>query len=158
MACFEIGSRRRAWAAALAAGLMLAGCVGSGSLLPPRPVGRSAAAAPPPPPPVEEFASAPPVGNVTGLPSVGPRPAGAGELRAAESGNMAIGNGPVRVALILPLTGQGQSAVAAQSLKNAADLALAEAQGRDLTLLVKDDRGTPEGGMPPARPSPKERS
>jgi ABC-type branched-subunit amino acid transport system substrate-binding protein len=58
---------------------------------------------------------------------------------------MAIGSGPVRVALILPLTGQGQSAVAAQSLKNAADLALAEAQGTDLTILVKDDRGTPEG-------------
>jgi ABC-type branched-subunit amino acid transport system substrate-binding protein len=145
MACFEIGSRRRAWAAALAAGLMLAGCVGSGSLLPPRPVGRSAAAAPPPPPPVEEFASAPPVGTVTALPNAGPLPAGAGPLPAAESGGMAIGNGPVRVALILPLTGQGQSAVAAQSMKNAADLALAEAQGRDLTILVKDDRGTPEG-------------
>jgi ABC-type branched-subunit amino acid transport system substrate-binding protein len=58
---------------------------------------------------------------------------------------MTIGNGPVKVALILPLSGQGQSAVAAQSLRNAADLALSESQGRELTILVKDDRGTPEG-------------
>jgi ABC-type branched-subunit amino acid transport system substrate-binding protein len=51
----------------------------------------------------------------------------------------------VRVALILPLTGLGQGAVVAQSMRNAADLALSEAQGRELTILVKDDRGTPEG-------------
>ena len=56
-----------------------------------------------------------------------------------------IGTGSVRVALILPLTGPGQSAVAAQSLRNAAELALSEFQDADIALLVKDDRGTPEG-------------
>jgi ABC-type branched-subunit amino acid transport system substrate-binding protein len=61
------------------------------------------------------------------------------------AGGMTIGNGPVRVALILPLSGQGQSAVAAQSLRNAADLALGESRSTELTILVKDDRGTPEG-------------
>jgi ABC-type branched-subunit amino acid transport system substrate-binding protein len=57
----------------------------------------------------------------------------------------AIGTGAVRVALILPLTGAGQGAVAAQALRNAAELSLAEFQNADLTIVVKDDRGTPEG-------------
>jgi ABC-type branched-subunit amino acid transport system substrate-binding protein len=58
-----------------------------------------------------------------------------------------IGNGPVKVALILPMTGAGQGAVVAQSMRNAAELALGEFQGSDLTLLVKDDNGTPEGAQ-----------
>ena len=36
------------------------------------------------------------------------------------------GNGQVRVALILPLLAQGNAGVAAQSMKNAAEMALAE--------------------------------
>jgi ABC-type branched-subunit amino acid transport system substrate-binding protein len=56
-----------------------------------------------------------------------------------------IGTGSVKVALILPLSGQGQGAVAGQSLRNAAELALTEFQNPDVTILVKDDRGTPEG-------------
>ena len=56
-----------------------------------------------------------------------------------------IGAGSVKVALILPLTGAGQGAVAGQSLRNAAELSLAEFQGADLTILVKDDRGTADG-------------
>lgn len=137
MARFVTGSRRRGWAAALMASLMLAGCVGSGSMLPPRSVGRTAAAAPPPPQ-VEEIDPGPAVGSITPTPPIASAP-------LAVPGGTTVGNGPVRVALILPLTGQGQSAVAAQSLKNAADLALSEAQGTDITLMVKDDRGTPEG-------------
>jgi ABC-type branched-subunit amino acid transport system substrate-binding protein len=62
-----------------------------------------------------------------------------------------IGTGSVRVALILPLTGQGQGAVVAQSLRNAAELALTEFQDPDVTILVKDDRGTPEGAREAAR-------
>lgn len=56
-----------------------------------------------------------------------------------------IGTGPVTVALILPLTGPGQGASAARALRNAAELSMAEFQGGDLTILVKDDRGTAEG-------------
>lgn len=56
-----------------------------------------------------------------------------------------LGTGPVKVALILPLTqGAGPSAVGV-SLRNAAELALTEAGASDITLLVKDDRSTPEG-------------
>jgi ABC-type branched-subunit amino acid transport system substrate-binding protein len=62
-----------------------------------------------------------------------------------------IGNGPVKVALILPMTGAGQGAVVAQSMRNAAELALGEFQGSDLTLLVKDDNGTPEGAQAAAQ-------
>lgn len=56
-----------------------------------------------------------------------------------------IGTGSVRVALILPLTGSPQAAQAGQSLRNAAELAMNEFQGADLTIFVKDDRGTAEG-------------
>lgn len=56
-----------------------------------------------------------------------------------------IGSGPVRVALILPMTqGSGQSVVGT-SLRNAAALALDDAGGNDLTILVKDDRSSPQG-------------
>lgn len=52
-----------------------------------------------------------------------------------------IGAGKIRVGLLLPLSAQGNAGVAAQSLKNAADLALAEFQNPDIQLLVKDDAG-----------------
>src|SRR5271168_2325116 len=39
---------------------------------------------------------------------------------------VAIGNGQVKVALILPLSAGGNAAVAAQSMKNASEMALAE--------------------------------
>ena len=74
-------------------------------------------------------------------PSVAVAPAPA----APVVGGATIGTGSVKVALILPLGGSGQGAAAAASLRNAAELALAEFQGPDLTILVKDDRGGPDG-------------
>ena len=62
-----------------------------------------------------------------------------------------IGAGSVRVALLLPLTGPGQSAFAARSMRNAAELALNEFQGPDLTILVKDDKGTADGAREAAQ-------
>src|SRR5580692_2269621 len=57
-----------------------------------------------------------------------------------------VGNaGGVKIALILPLSAGGQTAVAANSLKNAGELAIAEANSPNVQLIVKDDRGTPEG-------------
>lgn len=62
-----------------------------------------------------------------------------------------IGTGPVRVALIAPLTqGTGQSVVGA-SLRNAVDLAVAETGANDITVLVKDDRGTADGARDAAQ-------
>lgn len=53
-------------------------------------------------------------------------------------------NGQVRVALILPLSAQGNAGVAAQSMKNAAEMALAEFKQPNVQLLVKDDAGNPQ--------------
>jgi hypothetical protein len=57
----------------------------------------------------------------------------------------AVGTGQVKVGLILPLSGAGNAGVAAQSMKNAAEMALAEFQNPNIQLLVKDDGGTPQG-------------
>ncbi len=56
-----------------------------------------------------------------------------------------IGNGPVKVALILPLSQGGSPSSIGQSLRNAAELAYADAGTADLAIIVKDDRSTPDG-------------
>lgn len=67
-----------------------------------------------------------------------------------------IGTGSVKVGLILPLTAEGSGATVGNSLKNAAEMALAEFPGADLTLLVKDDRGTPDGAQAAAQEALRE--
>src|SRR5215470_16816323 len=61
--------------------------------------------------------------------------------------NASVGDGQVRVALILPLSAQGNAGVAAQSMKNAAEMALAEFKSPNIQLLVKDDGGTAQGAQ-----------
>lgn len=56
-----------------------------------------------------------------------------------------IGSGPARVALILPLSQPSGPSVVGTSLRNAAELAWIESGNNDITILVKDDRSTPEG-------------
>jgi ABC-type branched-subunit amino acid transport system substrate-binding protein len=63
----------------------------------------------------------------------------------------AIGAGQVRVGLILPLSASGNAGVAAQSMKNAAEMALAEFKDPNIQLLVKDDGGTPQGAQAAAQ-------
>jgi branched-chain amino acid transport system substrate-binding protein len=70
-----------------------------------------------------------------------PQPA---EVAAASA---AVGDGQVRVALVLPLSAQGNAGLAAQSMKNAAEMALAEFKNPNIQLLVKDDGGTPQGAQ-----------
>ena len=60
-------------------------------------------------------------------------------------------DGQVRIALILPLTAQGNAGLAAQSMKNAAEMALAEFKVSNVQLLVKDDGGSPQGAQNAAR-------
>lgn len=57
------------------------------------------------------------------------------------------GNGQVKVGLILPLSASGNAGVAAQSMKSAAEMALAEFQNPNIQLLIKDDAGTPQGAQ-----------
>jgi ABC-type branched-subunit amino acid transport system substrate-binding protein len=58
---------------------------------------------------------------------------------------MVAGTGQVKVGLILPLSASGNAGIAAQSLKNSAELALAEFQNPNIQLLIKDDSGNPQG-------------
>src|SRR3979411_1052624 len=60
---------------------------------------------------------------------------------------LAVGNGQVKVGLILPLSAAGNAGVAAQSMKNAAEMALAEFQNPNIQLLIKDDGGNPQGAQ-----------
>ncbi|MFC6747844.1 penicillin-binding protein activator [Methylobacterium persicinum] len=65
-----------------------------------------------------------------------PAPSAAGER---------IGTGAVKVALVVPLTGQGSPVGTA--MRNAARLAYEEGQQPDITILVEDDQGTPTGAV-----------
>src|SRR5450756_3062326 len=58
---------------------------------------------------------------------------------------LAVGTGQVKVGLILPLSAAGNAGVAAQSMKTAAEMALAEFQNPNIQLLIKDDAGSPQG-------------
>ncbi|ABD05133.1 Extracellular ligand-binding receptor [Rhodopseudomonas palustris HaA2] len=61
--------------------------------------------------------------------------------------SQSVGNGRVKVGLVLPLSAAGNAGVAAQSMKNAAEMALAEFNNPDIQLLVKDDAGNPQGAQ-----------
>jgi ABC-type branched-subunit amino acid transport system substrate-binding protein len=82
----------------------------------------------------------------------------AGDLFNFNSGNNApppgpaqpsqsLGTGQMKVALILPLSAAGNAGLAAQSMKNAAEMALAEFSNPNIQLLVKDDAGTAQGAQ-----------
>ena len=71
----------------------------------------------------------------------------AGEPAAAAQ----AADGQVRIALILPLTAQGNAGLAAQSMKNAAEMALAEFKVSNVQLLVKDDGGSSQGAQSAAQ-------
>jgi branched-chain amino acid transport system substrate-binding protein len=62
-----------------------------------------------------------------------------------------VGTGHIKVGLILPLSGSGNAAVAAKSMRNAAELALAEFNNADIQLLVKDDGGSAAGAQQAAQ-------
>lgn len=63
----------------------------------------------------------------------------------------AVGTGQVKVALILPLSAPGNAGLAAQSMKNAAEMALAEFTAPNVQLLIKDDGGTAQGAQAAAQ-------
>jgi len=68
----------------------------------------------------------------------------------AASGDQ-IGSGPTRIGLIVPLTQGSGPSVVGTSLRNAAELAVAESGSNDITVLVKDDHSTPEGARAAAQ-------
>src|SRR3954465_4160722 len=62
-----------------------------------------------------------------------------------------VGAGQVKVALILPLSASGNGAAVAVSMRNAAEMALAEFSNPDIQLLVKDDGGNSGGAQQAAQ-------
>ncbi len=77
------------------------------------------------------FSSNPNLFSTSPPPAASP-PQGAGTV---------IGNGQVKVALILPLSAGGNAGIAGQAMRNAAEMALAEFNSPNIQLLVKDDVG-----------------
>lgn len=67
-----------------------------------------------------------------------------------QPGNV-LGAGTVRVGLLLPLGASGNAGAAAQSLRNAAEMAIAEFTGANIQLIVKDDGGTAPGAQAAAQ-------
>jgi ABC-type branched-subunit amino acid transport system substrate-binding protein len=64
-----------------------------------------------------------------------------------------IGAGQVKVGLILPLSAPGNAGVAGQSMRNAAEMAIAEFNNPNIQLLVKDDGGTAQAAQLAAQQS-----
>jgi ABC-type branched-subunit amino acid transport system substrate-binding protein len=85
----------------------------------------------------------------TYLPGQGPGPAPAPAGPPQEPS--AVGTGQIRVGLLLPLSGAGNAGVAAQSMRNAAELALVEFQNPNIQLLIKDDGSNPQGAQAAAQ-------
>ena len=64
---------------------------------------------------------------------------------AIESEPGATARSPVKIGLILPLTGPGQASLVAGSMKQAAELALRDLRATHVQLVIRDDKGSPEG-------------
>jgi branched-chain amino acid transport system substrate-binding protein len=62
-----------------------------------------------------------------------------------------LGTGSVKVGLILPLSAPNNAGIVAQNLRNAAELALQDFSGHDLTILIRNDAGTSAGAIEAAK-------
>jgi branched-chain amino acid transport system substrate-binding protein len=71
----------------------------------------------------------------------------AADATAAYNPSKPITKGPAKVALLLPASGMGPTAVLAKGLKQAAELALFDYDRPTIELMFKDDKGTPEGAI-----------
>ena len=74
-----------------------------------------------------------------------------GTAGGAPQPGTAIGAGAVKVGLILPMSAGGNAGTVAQSMRNAAEMALAEFNSPDIQLLLKDDGGTAGGAQQAAQ-------
>ena len=121
------------FALASAIALSLAACAG------PRVATQEGAAQPPTLPSIPEAS-----GETGGAPD-----ASLAELNAAEAAAEAALKAPVKVGLLLPLS--GSRAEVGQSILNAAQMALFDLAGDRFTLIVRDTGGTPEGAAAAAQ-------
>ena len=59
--------------------------------------------------------------------------------------------GKTKIGLVLPLSASGNAGAAAQAMRNAAEMALADFSNPDVQLIVKDDGGTAQGAQAAVR-------
>ncbi|MGH6814506.1 MAG: penicillin-binding protein activator [Hyphomicrobiaceae bacterium] len=90
---------------------------------------------------------------LAGCVSAGPEIPGA---HADGSDPAAAKRKPTKVVMLLPLSMTGQTAAVAKGLKQAGELALFDRDNPSVQLIVKDDKGTPEGAAAAAEDAVKE--
>jgi branched-chain amino acid transport system substrate-binding protein len=83
--------------------------------------------------------------------STAPPPTSTAPAVASAPAGPSLGNGGVKVGLILPLSATGNAGTAGQAMRNAAEMALAEFSEPNLALLAKDDGGTGQGAQQAAQ-------
>ncbi len=98
-----------------------------------------------------DFVAAAPVTPVQSEPLPGPGGAPGQQTPATPPSGDQIGTGPIHVAMILPLTQGSAPSVVGTSLRNAADLAVSETGGNDVTIYLKDDQSSPDGARAAAQ-------
>jgi len=76
-----------------------------------------------------------------------PPPAVAAPVTPVQPGAPVAPAGAVRVAVMLPVSAPGNAGAAAASMRNAAEMAIAEFRNPNIQLLIKDDGGTPQGAQ-----------
>lgn len=86
--------------------------------------------------------------------SMGPVPAPTAQI--ATPPTTAATRPPVKIALLLPLGGMGETAAVAKSMKQAAEMALFEVNDPSVQLVTKDDGGTTAGARAAADAAVKE--
>lgn len=86
-----------------------------------------------------------------GIPQMGEIFTSSPEKPAGPQTSAPVGTGQVKVGLILPLSAAGNAGVAAQSMRNAAEMALSEFKEPNIQLLIKDDGGSAQGAQQAAQ-------
>jgi ABC-type branched-subunit amino acid transport system substrate-binding protein len=86
--------------------------------------------------------------------TAGPTPGPTASITAP--GGATSPRAPVKIALLLPLGGMGETAAIAKSMKQAAEMALFEVNDPNVQLITKDDGGTAAGGRAAADAAIKE--
>jgi branched-chain amino acid transport system substrate-binding protein len=83
--------------------------------------------------------------------ATGSLPSGEASAPAAAARAVPSAPGKAKVALLLPLSGPGNLATVARAMKQAGEMALLEQTAPGFELIVKDDRGTPDGARAAAQ-------
>jgi branched-chain amino acid transport system substrate-binding protein len=84
-------------------------------------------------------------------PRVDSQPLSGPVTQGAAAVGQTYGSGPVRVGMVLPLTQNGAPSAIGQALSNAAQMAIADGGAGDVTVMVLDDRSTPDAAADAAR-------